>query len=175
MTELTNAGTLTLAFDWKVTATSILRQKYKVLKRVLATRNEILSMIAPQRLAESDGAVDTISSSAARGTSCVDPIRRARGMVLARQSYGPAPHVIRLPCGINPVHVVFFVPQVRLLDCRGFSTSAYAGWYGSDNMYPSLWILGMFCMGMIRLLGVGRRLCLGVALCVHFLKNRRIV
>eukprot|EP00892_Ulva_mutabilis_P007162 jgi/Ulvmu1/4818/UM020_0103.1 len=50
-------GTVTLAFDWRITATSILLQKYKVLKRVLATRNEILSMLAPQRMGESDEAV----------------------------------------------------------------------------------------------------------------------
>lgn len=67
------AGAVTLAFEWSVSATSLLRQKHAVLEKVLMQRVEILSMLSPMTVAQTRGLVRQgerqLRSNAAMGAS----------------------------------------------------------------------------------------------------------
>jgi hypothetical protein len=57
------SGTVNLSFDWSITATSLLKQKCSVLEKVLATRNEILSMMAPKSVQQTANLIHKAASS----------------------------------------------------------------------------------------------------------------
>jgi hypothetical protein len=46
------AGIVTLAFDWSVSATSLLRQRHRILEKVLMQRLEILAILSPMPVAK---------------------------------------------------------------------------------------------------------------------------